>query len=465
MKREYPVFKIQLLGIIIGVSVLFLCIILPLEGLEQKGQLALGLTLMTVIFWAFQVTHTGYVAGLYLILLIVLDVSKPSTVLSTWTSSSTYLIIGAYLIAAAVKSSSIAQRIAYSFLLHFVKSYKSLIISIFVLTFILSLFIPHAWPRAFLIMSVMSVVIKSANIEKKEAIVIGFAVFASSVPISLIFLTGASVTSPLALTYANYNLSWFGWLKVMGLPAFVASVLTLILFLIIFTPQKPLHFNVEAIENEYKKLGPFSRKDKALIIWLCIAILAWSLDFVHGINIGWITFLIAMLMSFPIFGKLINSEHFKSVPIAVLIFITSATAIGKVGAETGMNAYVADKILPATIPSNIFILSIVVTTFVLVIHMLLGSVLSSMGVAIPALLAYTATIDINSAVVVLWAYTVIASHYILPFHHMNILVGQGASNGMYSQKETIKLGIPLILVVYLITVVVETIWWKIIGLL
>lgn len=465
MKREYQVFKMQVLGIIIGLFILLLCIFLPLEGLEEKGQLALGLTLMTVIFWVFQVAHTGYVAGLYLILLIVLDVSEPSTVLSTWTSSSTYLIIGAYLIAAAVKSSSIAQRIAYSFLLHYVRSYRTLIISIFALTFILSLFIPHAWPRAFLIMSVMSVVIKSANIEKKEAIVIGFAVFASSVPISLIFLTGASVTSPLALTYAGYNLSWLGWFKVMGLPAFISSILTLLVFLKIFTPKKTLNFNVEAIENEYKRLGAFSKKDKYLMIWLCISILAWSSDFIHGIDIGWITFLIAMLMSFPIFGKVIEAKHFKQVPIAVLIFITSATAIGKVGAETGMNAYVADKILFETIPMNIFLLAIVVTTFTLVVHLLLGSVLSSMGVSIPALLAYTSTVNINSLVIVLWAYTVIASHYILPFHHMNILVGQGESNGMYSQKETVKLGIPLIAVVYFITVVVETLWWKVIGLI
>ncbi len=465
MKIENSVFKIQVLKITLGVSILIACLLLPLEGLEKKGQLALALTLMTVAFWALQVSHTGYIAGLYLVLLIILDVSSPSTVLSTMTSSSTYLIIGAYLIAAAVKTSSLAQRIAYSFLLNFVKSYRTLIIAIFILTFILSLFIPHAWPRAFLIMSVMSVVIKSANIGKKEAIIIGFAVFASSVPISLIFLTGASVTNPLALSYANYHLSWLGWLKVMGLPAIIASVLTLILFLIIFTPKKTLNFNKEAIKESYDQLGSFSKNDKNLLIWLCIAIATWMLDFLHAIDIGWVTFFIAMLMSLPIFGSVIKTKHFKEVPISVLIFITAATAIGKVGSETGMNAYIAKTILPSFIPSNMYLLALVVTTFTLVVHMLLGSVLATMGVAIPALLSYSALINVNPLVVVLWSYTVIASHFILPFHHMNVLVGEGEDNGLYSQKQTIKLGIPLIGVVYFITVVIETSWWKLIGLL
>jgi di/tricarboxylate transporter len=191
----------------------------------------------------------------------------------------------------------------------------------------------------------------------------------------------------------------------------------------------------------------------------------WSLDFLHGIDIGWVTFLLAMCMSLPIVGEVLEPKHFKEVPIQVLIFISAATAIGKVGSETGMNAYIAHMVLPSFTPSNIFLLATVVTTFTLMVHMVLGSVLSVMGVAIPALLAYIAPLEINPMVVVFWSYTVIGSHYILPFHHMNVLVGQGEGNGLYSQRETIKLGIPMIAIVYFTTVVVETLWWKLLGIL
>jgi len=90
VKKDTNGIQNRVLGLGIGLAVLVLTLLLPLEGLESKGRTALALTLMTVIFWAFQVSHTGYIAGMYLVLLIVLDVSKPATVLSTWTSSSTY---------------------------------------------------------------------------------------------------------------------------------------------------------------------------------------------------------------------------------------------------------------------------------------------------------------------------------------------------------------------------------------
>lgn len=57
-----------------------------------------------------------------------------------------WLVIGSYLIASAVKESGLGERIAYAFMLKFVRDAKSLIISIFALTFVLSLLIPHPFP-------------------------------------------------------------------------------------------------------------------------------------------------------------------------------------------------------------------------------------------------------------------------------------------------------------------------------
>ena len=68
---------------------------------------------------------------------------------------------------------------------------------------------------------------------------------------------------------------------------------------------------------------------------------------------------------------------------------------------------------------------------------------------------------------ILWlirAYSAVASHYVLPFQHLNMLVGMGEDNGMYTQKETIRLGIPFIVVIYIMTVVIEVPYWSILGL-
>ena len=143
----------RLFGLILGISAAVIINLLPLKGLSYQGKMCLGLTLMTVVFWALQIVQSGYASGLYLALLIIFHVAEPSVVFSPWLGSTMYLVIGAYLIASSVKSSGLGERIAYKFILKYVNSYKSIIISIFALTVMLSILIPHPWPRAFLIMS------------------------------------------------------------------------------------------------------------------------------------------------------------------------------------------------------------------------------------------------------------------------------------------------------------------------
>lgn len=454
----------SLIGLISGIAVAVIINMLSLEGLSHQGKMCLGLTLMTVVFWAFQIVQPGYASGLYLALLVIFQVAEPTVVFSPWIGSTMYLVIGAYLIASAVKSSGLGERIAYKFIIKFVSSYKRIIISIFALTFILSILIPHPWPRAFLIMSVMAVVIKSAEIPKEDASKIGFTVFASSVPVSVIFLTGDSVINPLAVQTSGVAISWIQWFVYMGPPGIAASILTCILILILFKPTKEVEINKEAVKEKLNALGPISKIEKRTIVWLVIAVMLWMTDSIHGINIGWITLLIAMLMSFPVVGEILTPKQWSEVPIHVLLFLTAAMTIGKVGAVTGMNTWIAETILPSTIPSNPFVLAFIISVISIGIHMVLGSVIAVMGIAIPAFLIFTQPMGISPVVTTLLVYSSISMHYILPFHHLNVLVGQGEENGMYTQKEVMRLGIPLTVAVFIITVITEVPYWKAIGL-
>ena len=139
--------------------------------------------------------------------------------------------------------------------------------------------------------------INTAEIKKEDAVKIGFTVFAASVPVSLIFLTGDSTINPLAIQYSGQTLGWMGWLKVMGLPAAAASLITCVLLLILFKPEEEIHVNKELIRKKLTDLGPFTNTERRIGIWLGIAIALWMTDELHGIDIGWITLLIAMLMS------------------------------------------------------------------------------------------------------------------------------------------------------------------------
>ena len=452
------------IGFILGIIVALLIGTADIPGLARNGQICMALSFMTVIFWGFQITQPGYTSGLYLLLLAVFGVEKPALIFSTWTGPMMFLIVGAYLIAGAVKESGLGERIAYKFIISYVTSFKSIIVAIFILTFILSLLIPHPWPRAFLIMSVMAVVIKSANIPRVDAVKIGFTVFAASVPVSLIFLTGDATISPLAVQSSGVSLGWLGWFKLMGPPSIIVSIITCFMILFLFKPTQEVQVNKEEMRAKLAAMGPMSGKELRTAFWVTLAIILWMTDTLHGVDIGWVTLFIAMAMSLPLVGEILTPASWSGVPLHVLIFLTASVAIGRVFGATGMNACIAQTVLPGTVPSDPYILAAFIATISIIIHMLLGSVIAVMGIVIPAMLAFTGSMGISTIITVMIAYIAINAHFILPFHNLAILVGVGEDNGMYTEKETIKFGVPFTIVLFIITVGVAVPWWKVIGL-
>lgn len=453
------------LSFIVGILAFLIIINLDIKGLSLEGQKALALSIMTVIFWATKVANPGYTSLFYLVGLIILNVAEASEVLSLWTSSTIYLVIGAYLISDAVNKSGLGERIAYMFIIKYVNSFKSIIFSTFILQIILGLLIPHPWPRAFLVLSVMKVVIESANINKEDQKIIGFSVFASAVPTAMVFLTADSTINIIAVDFSGVDLGWVGWFIHMGVPALFASLMTYFLIILLFKPTSEVVIDKDLIKSKLEDLGKIDAIEKRTIFWVIVAIILWMTDFIHGIDLGWVTILVAILMSFPIVGEVLDASSWKSIPLDTLFFLTAALSIGKIGAITGMNSWIASVILPASIPENIYLFALLITVVSVGLHMVLGSVMAVMGVAIPAFLSYTQGSGLNPLVPVLLVYTSVAFHYILPYQHMTMLVGLGDDFGMYTDSYVIKLGIPLTVVVFITTILVQIPWWHLTGLL
>jgi anion transporter len=454
------------LGFILGIVVFLVIYFMPAQaGLPRQGQQCLALSLMTVVFWATSVAHPGYTSVLLLCGWVSTKTADPTVVFKLWSNPMIFLVVGGYLMAAAVESSGLGRRIAYAFILRYVNSFTSIIASAYILGFILSFMIPHPWPRSFMIMSVMAIMIKAMNLPAKDAANIGLAVFASSVPVSLILLTGDSMINTIALGFAGVQPSWIKWLWYMGVPGVVSSVLLFLLQIWLFKPTAKVEVKKDEIRELLKGLGGFTRNEKIVMFWIGLSILVWATDFLHHIHPAWVAIGCAIILSLPGIGDVLKAPDWGKVPIGTLFFLTAALGIGTVGNVTGMNKWVASVVLPSHAPSNIFLLVLLLTVATIVIHFFLGSVLAVMGIVIPAMLVFTANTGINPLVITLIVYTAVACHFILPFHHMNVLVGEGDAAGKYGGGEVLKLGLPMTLIVFFVTLCVEIPWWKMIGLL
>ena len=463
--------------------VVFLLIkfVLPLDSLgsvtlSEGGKNCLALSLGAVVMWACGVAQPGYTGILYCALLVLMQVvpdadgvpsmaATVSVAFGAWTKGTMWIVVGAYLIAGAVKDSGLGQRIAYAFMLKFVKSAKSLILSIFALTFVLALLIPHPFPRAFLILAVVSVIAESAGYGEDDRGKLGFLIFAAAVPCSMFFMTGDSTLNPLVASYgANGGtaIGFVDWFIYMSVPMVVATLCTIVLALALFKPSKELVYDREDVLAKQAALGKLSEKEIRTIVWLVIAIALWLT--VSGDYLAWVTLVIGVLMAMPVIGEVLTPASWGSVDIKTLMFLTAAMAIGSVGGATGMNAWIADVVLPSTVPTNPYLFARLVCALTMVIHMFMGSVMAGLGICVPAFLTFIQGTTVSPIAVALIVFTAINLHYILPFHNLAILVGEGKDAGGYTSKEAMKMGIPLTVVTFLV-VLVEAFWFSTLGLM
>ena len=463
--------------------VVFLLIkfVLPLDSLgsvtlSEGGKNCLALSLGAVVMWACGVAQPGYTGILYCALLVLMQVvpdadgvpsmaATVSVAFGAWTKGTMWIVVGAYLIAGAVKDSGLGQHIAYAFMLKFVKSAKSLILSIFALTFVLALLIPHPFPRAFLILAVVSVIAESAGYGEDDRGKLGFLIFAAAVPCSMFFMTGDSTLNPLVASYgANGGaaIGFVDWFIYMSVPMVVATLCTIVLALALFKPSKELVYDREDVLAKQAALGKLSEKEIRTIVWIVIAIALWLT--VSGDYLAWVTLVIGVLMAMPVIGEVLTPASWGSVDIKTLMFLTAAMAIGSVGGATGMNAWIADVVLPSTVPTNPYLFALLVCALTMVIHMFMGSVMAGLGICVPAFLTFVQGTSVSPIAVALIVFTAINLHYILPFHNLAILVGEGKDAGGYTSKEAMKMGIPLTVVTFLV-VLVEAFWFSTLGLM
>lgn len=453
-------------GIVAGIAVALLVYFIPIEGLPYEGRKCLALSLCAVIWWATSAMHSGYTsASLLGAYALVMDpgVVPPSSIFGMWMSPIMYMVIGGFLIAYAVQESGLGRRVSFHFVYRFVGSYRSVIVSCYVLGFLLSFLIPHPWPRSFLLMSVMLYVIGVAKLDRAHAGNIGLAVFAGSVPTSTILLTADSAMNNLVGQLAGVDMKFFTWLLYMGLPGVVASVATCAGQLLLFRAPAEFHLDKAEIHSQLAGLGLWTRREKWVCAVLAVAIVFWMTDALTGIHPGWIALFAAIALALPFVG-ILDAASWRQVNVATLLFLCAALSIGTVGGATGMNDWLANTLMPSGGGGSIATFMAVSAVVCVIIHMFLGSIMAVMSICVPAIVAYAQGMGIPPLAAALTAFCVLTLHWLLPFHHMNLLVGLGEDGGGYTNGQVLRLGLWQFVVVA-VTLTVAAFWWKAVGLL
>ena len=452
-------------GLAAGAAICTAVWLLPIPGLMPDGKKCLAMSLCAVCWWATGAMHPGYTALALLAgytLFLDSELVPAATVFGLWTTPTMYLVVGGFLIAKAVEAAGLGRRAALAFISRFTRSYGGMVFSCYLLGLLLSFVIPHPWPRSFLLLSVMSHAARSAGLSQKAAANLKLAVFVASVPASMILLTGDSTLNPLIGGFAGTTVSWLQWLVYMGPPGLLALALTGTVQLLSYRQREAFQLDLVQVRRQLADLGKLTRPEMRVIAVMAAAVLFWITDSLHGLHPGWIALIAALSFAVPPHA-LLDAKSWSGVNLGTLFFLCAALAIGSIGKAVGMNVWLAELIIPQQTVRSPYLFALLAMLICMALHMALGSALAVLGIACPAIISFGTAAGIAPLAAALIAYTSVSLHWLLPFHHMNLLVGCGDDGGGFEKKDVLRLGVPQTAVVAAV-VLFEVFWWDIIGI-
>lgn len=433
----------------------FILITQPLQ-LNLNQSIVIGSLILVLTWWTTNIVNRSFASVFLLVVFLLFGNTPPGVIFRFALSSDFYLIVLSFLLSQAIVNSNIANRFSNFFLNKYGNTGIKLVGMSFVLGFLLMFIIPQPFSRVILLASIYSKFLDNKEIKSETRQIIILSIFVASTGVSMFMLNGDIVLNYSIFQASDASISSGQWIKYMSLPTLFTVVLMYISY--IFTWRKELRA-VDFTENKVENLGKASKNEKIVAILMSIVALLWMTEGFHGINSALIALIAAVIM----FGfKIIDKNDFKSINLKLMIFLIAAFSIGSVMTSSG----VADKlylqllqIIKLSKNYNIFVFTI--TSLTMMLHMILGSSVTTLSVVSPGLIELTkGRIQLNALMFLI--YITVNIHYLLPFHQATVMVGSGE---YYKNKFVLKFGLVLTFLVFISIFCFYLPWWRFLEVL
>lgn len=308
-----------------------------------------AITSAALVLWALGLMSDTFVAITLPILYIVFQVGKPNQILSPWSSSVGWVVLGGLVFANMMMRTGLAKRMAVWALYITRGSFTRLLCGIVLAGFIIAPAIPSVMGKAALISVVCIGICEALNLEKKSraasaVILAGFIGIATS---KLGFLTGgADITMYVGqmTQIMGKNLSW-GEYFIHNFPlACVYAILTLLVMLLVLRP-KMSEDSSEYTTRAHAELGAMNTGEKRTGTLILLLILLLLTDSLHGLDAGWIIILLSFVAFLPSVG-LMTEAHLQKIPMTSVFFVVGCMSIGAAAKTSGADKMLVDSIAP-----------------------------------------------------------------------------------------------------------------------
>ena len=432
----------------------------PPAGMTTGSMHSAALVLFTVGLWALGALPEHITGLLFFLLAMVLSIAPPQFVFSGFESATLWLVLGGLIIAEAVQRTALAERLAILIFDRYSDSYRHLVLAVVVASIALSFVMPATIARVFLLAPIVMAAAERAGFRYGsngyDGLCIaalfttyqcGTAILPANAP-NLVLAGAAETVYGVQLHYAEYLAMQF---PVMG----IAKGALIAVFVWWLLPAQATRKADPA-----RSLAPMTPEQRRLAFILCVALVLWVTDFVHGVKAGWVALGAALACVLPRVGVM-SYAAFNEVRFGAYFYIAATLGLGVVTQKSGLSAAlgrVIDSVLvlkPGTDFVNFASLSVFTT--------LAG--LFTTNPAQPAVLAPLAQGFADAAgwplKTALFTLAVGFGTMVLPYQVPPVVVGMQAMR--LPLAPVLRVGLLLALTSLVLLLPLQFLWWRLIG--
>jgi di/tricarboxylate transporter len=446
------------ISVLVGLGIWFMP---PLVGLTSTGQHAMAVVLMTVLLWITEAVPTGVAALLMIgIVLCFIPEVPPRTFLEFWTSDTMWFILVCFIFSAIVEISGLGHRLAI-----YVFSLRRLFLIDVGLLMITALFsvvgMNSAFPKmALLLPLVVSFgVLSKMSKENPYLRHLAFMIAVLSTNTGLLIYPGFSfnlVLGRMGGFSVDYG-TWFTWFFV---PSLVFTLVSFAVIYFLFLPPRGEHFDAKVELEALSQIGPMTGPEIKTIVWLVATVTLWATGSWTGIAAGWLAVLVAAGMMLPGIGLISFKQFAEKTNWNVVFMLMGILAIGDLS-STGFARWIWDHILPTTMPHNPMLSLMAISAMAELLHIPLGSLGTSMALAVPSLSAYGQTIGMSKELVSFVTFVTVVGQYFFSYQNAGLIFG--LAYGLWKASDVLKYGLVMFFVTPLTLGVLLYPWWLHMG--
>ena len=452
--------------VLVLLSALALAVLLP-AGITWPARLALFAFGSAAILWTLTSINAAYVALGAVLLLTLGGAIEQEDLFETLESGVIWLMIGAFILGAAVQDSGLAARMTRGVATRS-RSVGGMLWLVSAILIPLAFLIPSTSGRAAVMLPLFRSLSDTAGnraVTRALALLIPTIILVSTI-CSLVGAGSHLIANDLLDEVADVEIGFGTWL-LYGFPfGLVASVIATFvigrMFLDRDTRRLPL-----AVAPATATATPLSRREKTTLVVIVAMVALWLTEGRHGLEIATVSVVGAFVLTLPGAGVVSWKTGLKAVSWNLIFFVGAALVLGVALIETGAAGWLIGRVFEAsgiTQAGSPLLVLIALALIGLTSHIYLTSHAARAAAMIPPLLYVAGALDLN-AVAVMFIATVGMDYCLtFPVSSKALLMFQELNRETWVPADLLRLSAVMLPVHAVLILVFYFGYWQHVGL-